>query len=102
MFNQVLNTIPKACPSKELGATELKHKERKKRMNMKNFLKGAFAVAALAGAQVFAQEAAPEVKEEKICGLIPDSISLSMQYKSRYISDGFVINPDSMLFGSFD
>ncbi|MBR4674240.1 MAG: hypothetical protein IKP00_07230 [Victivallales bacterium] len=71
-------------------------------MNMKNFLKGAFAVAALAGAQVFAQEAAPEVKEEKICGLIPDSISLSMQYKSRYISDGFVINPDSMLFGSFD
>ena len=71
-------------------------------MNMKNFLKGAFAVAALAGAQIFAQEAAPEVKEEKVCGLIPDSISLSMQYKSRYISDGFVVNPDNMLFGSFD
>ena len=71
-------------------------------MNMKNFLKGVFAVAALAGAQIFAQEAAPEVKEEKVCGLIPDEISFSMQYKSRYISDGFVVNPQNMLFGSLD
>lgn len=71
-------------------------------MNMKNFVKSVFAVAALAGAQVFAQEAAPEVKEEKICGLIPSSISLTVEYKSRYISDGFVVNPQNMLFGSFD
>ncbi len=70
-------------------------------MDMKNFLKGAFAVAALAGAQIFAQEAVPEVKSEEKCMLIP-SISLSMQYKSRYISDGFVVNPDNMLFGSLD
>ena len=71
-------------------------------MNMKNFLKGAFAIAALAGAQVFAQEAAPEMKEEKVCGLIPSEVSLTLEYKSRYISDGFVVNPQNMLFGSFD
>ena len=71
-------------------------------MNMKNFLKGAFAIAALAGTQVFAQEAAPEMKEEKVCGLIPSEVSLTLEYKSRYISDGFVVNPQNMLFGSFD
>lgn len=70
-------------------------------MNMKNFLKSAFAVAALTGAQIFAQEAVPEVKEEKSCCLIP-SVSLSLDYKSRYISDGFVVNPQNMLFGSLD
>ena len=70
-------------------------------MNMKNFLKGAFAVAALAGAQIFAQEAVPEVETKEKSMLIP-SVTLSLDYKSRYISDGFVVNPQNMLFGSID
>ena len=70
-------------------------------MSMKNFVKSVFAVAAIAGAQVFAQDAVPEVKEEGRSRLIP-SMTLNVEYKSRYISDGFVVNPESMIFGSFD
>ncbi len=74
---------------------------------MKKLLSSIMAVAALAGIQAFAQEEdspslLAQLREDTKCSLIPSSIKLSLDYKSRYLSDGRVINPQNMLFGSVD
>ena len=74
---------------------------------MKKLLSSILAVAALAGIQAFAQEEdspslLAQLREDTKCSLIPSSIKLSFDYKSRYLSDGRVINPQNMLFGSVD
>ena len=74
---------------------------------MKKLLSSIMAVAALAGIQAFAQEEdspslLAQLKENTKCSLVPSSIKLSLDYKSRYLSDGRVINPQNMLFGALD
>ncbi len=69
-------------------------------MSMKKILTGILAVAALSGIQAFAQDDAPEMESKVYTGLKPSEISVNTQFKSRYLSDGRVINPDYMLFGS--
>ncbi len=77
---------------------------------MKKLLSSIMAVAALVGVQAFAQEEAAEetpsllaqIKEKTGCSLVPTNIKLSVDYKSRYLSDGRVINPKQMLFGAID
>ena len=75
---------------------------------MKKLLSSILAVAALVSIQTFAQETEEtpsllaQLKESTKCSLIPTSIKLSLDYKSRYLSDGRVINPEQMLFGSID
>lgn len=61
---------------------------------MKKILTGIMAVAMLAGIQAFAQE---EEESSFVSKLIP-SVDIAAQYKSRYLSDGRVVNPDDMLF----
>ena len=74
---------------------------------MKKLLSSIMAVAALAGIQAFAQEEdspslLAQLKENTKCSLIPTSIKLSLDYKSRYLSDGRVINPQNMLYTEED
>ncbi len=77
---------------------------------MKKLLSSILAVAALVSIQAFAQDEAAEespsllaqLKESTKCSIIPTSIKLSLDYKSRYLSDGRVINPKQMLFGEID
>lgn len=73
---------------------------------MKKLLTSIMAVVALAGIQAFAQEEEQtllgSLRESTKCNLVPSSISLSFDYKSRYLSDGCVVNPQNMLFGSVD
>ena len=66
------------------------------------------AAAALVGATgLMAQEAAPAASEQKVLiptiefnadALIP-SVNINLQYASAYMSDGKILNPESMLFG---
>lgn len=74
---------------------------------MKKLLTSIMAVAALTGIQAFAQEADEasflgKLREDTKCSLIPSSVTINLEYKSRYLSDGRVINPQNMLFGSVD
>ncbi|MBQ7650250.1 MAG: hypothetical protein IJS15_04780, partial [Victivallales bacterium] len=65
---------------------------------MKKLLSSILAVAALVSIQTFAQEAEEspsllaQIKEATKSSLVPTSIKLSLDYKSRYLSDGRVIN----------
>ena len=59
-----------------------------------------FALAAVAAVTAMAQEEA-EVSVEESSGWTP-TVGLTLEYNSRYMSDGNILNPKSMIMGSFD
>ena len=74
---------------------------------MKKLLFGIAAAALVGATGLMAQEAAPAASEQNVLiptidfnakALIP-SVSLNLQYASAYMSDGKILNPESMLFG---
>lgn len=64
--------------------------------NLKKLFGGMLAAAAIVGAQAFAQEAAAPVAEQN--EWTPE-ISMTLEYASRYMSKGKVVNPERMFFG---
>ena len=63
---------------------------------MKKLMFSLFAAMMLIGVQAMAQDATNEKP------VWQPSVELSLSYSSRYISDGWVINPESMIFGDIN
>ena len=63
---------------------------------MKKLMFSLFAAMMLIGVQAMAQDATNEKP------IWQPSVDLSLSYSSRYISDGWVINPESMIFGDIN
>ena len=63
---------------------------------MKKLMFSLFAAMMLIGVQAMAQDATNEKP------IWQPSVDISMSYSSRYISDGWVINPESMLFADIN
>ena len=64
---------------------------------MKKLMFSLFAAMMLIGVQAMAQDAAADEKP-----VWQPSVSLNLSYSSRYMSDGKIINPKSMLFGDIN
>ena len=63
---------------------------------MKKLMFSLFAAMMLIGVQAIAQDATNEKP------IWRPSVDISMSYSSRYISDGWVVNPESMLFADIN